>query len=221
MALGLNTETGGGDYADIVKYDARAGRMFRVDRTQGASGWETNNVEITSGFQAVMDLDNISVGWALFAAGVAPQFAMVPLGQDLPPRPSDQHKQGFRMMVKLGKQSGGDIREIASQAKVVIAAMDQLHTEFTAAKAANPGKLPVVALTGTTPVVSTGKGQSSTNYAPVFQIVKWVDRPVELGAIPPKADQAEQTTQAGQTTAAISTATAAASPQPAMADNEF
>jgi len=183
MALGLNTGSeGGGDYADIVKFDARAGRLFRVDRVQGPAGWETNNVEVTSGFQAVFDMENISVGWALFAAGLAPSFAMVPLGQPLPAKPSDQHKQCFKIMMKLGKSSGGDVREMASQAKVVIGAIDRLHTDYEAGKAANPGKLPVVALTGSTAVVSTGKGQSSTNYAPIFAITGWVDRPTELPA---------------------------------------
>lgn len=182
MSLGLNTETGGGDYKPIVKFDARAGRFFRVDRSQDSAGnWQTDNVEITNGFQAVMDLDAIEVGWALLASGVAPSWSMVPLGQALPPKPSDQHKQCFRLMLKLGKTVGGDAREFASQAKVVIGAMDELHTLFVAGKAANPGKLPVVALTGTLPVVSTGKGQSSTNYKPVFAIVAWIDRPPELG----------------------------------------
>jgi hypothetical protein len=184
MALGLQTESsGGGDFAPILKYDARSGRMFRVDRTQGASGWETNNVEVTNGFAFVPDLDNLLVGWALFAAGVAPQFAMVPLGQPLPAKPSDQYKQGFKMMVKLGQAAGGDLREFASCAKVVIGAMDKLHTEFEQGKTANPGKLPVVAMTGSTAVTSTGQGKSSTNYAPTFAIQKWVDRPAELGGV--------------------------------------
>lgn len=191
MALGLKTEGGGGDFAEILKYDARAGRFFRVDRAQDAGGnWQTSNVEITNGFQAVFDLDNIQVGWALFAAGIAPQFSMVPLGQPLPAKPSDQHKQGFKLMLKLGKMSGGDVREFSSCAKVVINALDALHTAYEQQKADNPGKLPVVSLTGTTPVVSQGKGQSSTNYQPVFEIVKWVDRPDELpanGAVAPKA----------------------------------
>jgi hypothetical protein len=204
MSLGLNTEAGGGDYKPIVKFDARAGRFFRVDRIQDSAGnWQTSNVEITNGFQAVMDLDAIEVGWALLAAGVAPSWSMVPLGQPLPPKPSDQHKQCFRLMLKLGKTIGGDAREFASQAKVVIGAMDELHTQFVAGKAANPGKLPVVALTGTVPVVSTGKGQSSTNYKPVFAITSWIDRPPELNGAAPAA-------------AAASPAPAAA-PQPAAA----
>jgi hypothetical protein len=48
MALGLQTESsGGGDFTPIIKFDARAGRMFRVDREQDASGsWNTENVEV-------------------------------------------------------------------------------------------------------------------------------------------------------------------------------
>lgn len=180
MALGLSTDTSGGDFSEIVKYDARAGRMFRIDREQGAAGWETNSVEISNGFKAIFDMENIQVGWALFAAGVAPSFAMVPLGSPLPAKPSDQHKQGFKLMLKLSKEAGGSVRELSSCAKVVINALDTLHTAYEAQKAANPGKLPIVAMTGTTPVVSQGKGQSSTNYMPVFEIVGFVDRPAEL-----------------------------------------
>jgi len=216
MSLGLNTESGGGDYKPIVKYDARAGRFFRVDRSQDAAGnWQTNNVEISQGFQAIFDLDNIEVGWALLAAGVAPSWSMVPLGTALPPKPSDQHKQCFRVMVKLGKNSGGDAREFASQAKVVIAAVDALHTLFLAERAQNPGKLPVVAMTGTTPVTTTGKGQSSTNYQPVFAIQKWVDRPAELGgsAAPAGATPAPP--------APPPPSAAAPAPAMAMADDEF
>lgn len=216
MGLGLQTESGGGgDFADIIKYDARAGRMFRVDRTQGANGWETNNVEITNGFTFVPDLDNVQVGYALFAAGVAPSFTMVPLGDPMPHKPSDQHKQGFKLMSKLGKDSGGDLRELASCAKTVIGAISALHDEYTAGQAANPGKLPVVALTGSTPVVSTGQGKSSTNYAPVFQIVKWVDRPAELvGGQPANEPKAEAVAQL-KTTSQVA-------PAPAPADsNEF
>lgn len=223
MGLGLQTESGGGDYANIIKFDARAGRMFRIDRSQDGGGqWQTNNIEITNGFQAVVDMENISVGWALFAAGVAPSFSMVKLGQPLPAKPSDQHKQGFRVMVKLGKASGGDVRELASCAKVVIGALDTLHTAYEAQKAANPGKLPVVALKGSTAVVSTGKGQSSTNYAPIFEIVKWVDRPDDLPvgvAAPAAAPVAANEAKAQPVQQARTTSQAVAAP--AEDDEEF
>ena len=46
MPLSIKTE-GGGDFLPIVKYDTRAGHMIRVDRTQGAKGWDTDEVDIT------------------------------------------------------------------------------------------------------------------------------------------------------------------------------
>lgn len=212
MALGLNTESGGGDYAEICKFDARAGRLFRVDRSEGATGWETNNVEITQGFQAIMDLDNIEVGWGLFASGVAPSFALVKLGEAMPARPSDQHKQMFRLLMKLGKASGGDVREFGSQSKCVIASIDDLHTAYEAQKAANPGKLPLVAMTGTKQITSTGKGQSSTNYQPQWEIVRWLDRPDDLNATGKPGAPSDPLPNTGP---------AAAAGQPAMADDEF
>ena len=182
MALGLTTATAeGGDFAQILKYDARAGRMFVVNRQQDDYGqWETNNVEVTNGFNAIFDLEQIQVGWVHFANGVAPNWSMVPLGQPMPAKPSADHRQAFRLLVKLGKSAGGDVREFASSAKAVINAMDALHTAFEKDRAANPGKLPVVAMTGATPITTTGKGQSSTNYAPDFEIVRWVARPQDL-----------------------------------------
>lgn len=216
MALGLQTESGGGDYTPVAKYDARAGRFFRIDRFQdGAGNWSSDDVDITQGFQAVMDLENIEVGWMLFAAGVAPQWNMVPLGQPLPARPSDQHKQGFRMKMKLGKSCGGDVREFASQAKAVLGAVDALHTAYVEGAKANPGKLPVVAMTGTTAIKTTGKGQTSTNYAPVFEIKSWVDRPAELiGGVPANEPVAQPVTQA-RTTSQV------AQPAPAEDEDEF
>ncbi len=190
MALGLNTGSdggSGGQFTPVVKYDARAGRIFRVDREQGGDGsWDTKNVEITNGFTAVMDLENIEVGWALFRAGVMPSLAMSKLGTAMPDKPSDKHKQGFRINMKLGKASGGDVREMAATAKCVLAGVDTLHTDYEAGKKDNPGKLPVVVLDSTISIVTEGKDkdgnkQTSTNYQPVWKIKSWIDRPAELG----------------------------------------
>ena len=208
MGLGLQTEAGGaGGYNQILKYDARAGRTFRVDREQDSTGqYASVNVDVTQGFQAVMDLAHVQVGWAAFRAGMAPDFRLVALGQAMPARPEGVDEktkkpiygQCFKVMLKLGKSSGGDVRELASSARVVIGAIDALHTAFEAAPEAKAGKLPVVSLKSTTPVVSGNGAQKSTNYAPVFEIVKWVDRPAELvaggAAAAPTAKESEHQT---------------------------
>ena len=181
MGLGLPQSSSGGDRTAIVKYDARAGRLFRIDRSNASGEWTTNPVEVTNSFQAIMDLANIETGWLSFPKGAAPDIRTVKIGNPLPERPSDQHKVGFRVLMKLGKSLGGDLREMAANAGVSIKGMDALYDAYLKDAGANPGKLPVVALETTVAVTSGGKEQSSTNYQPVWKIVGWADRPPELG----------------------------------------
>lgn len=223
MGLGLpQSSGGGGDRTPIIKYDARAGRIFRLDREQDASGtWQSNQVEITQGFQAIFDLQNIETGWLNFPAGGTPDIRTVKIGNPLPERPSPQHKTGYRVLMKLGKTIGGDVREMASNAGVSIAGMDALYDAFLAQQGANAGKLPIVTLKTTTAVTKSGKDaqgkpQSSTNYQPVWEITGWADRPEELNgeAAPVAASPAAQAAPVQQTPAP--------QPAPASADgNEF
>jgi len=197
MGLGLPSFGGGGDRTPILKYDARAGRLFRVDRTQDAGGnWISNPVEVTQGFQAIFDLENIETGWLSFPQSGAPDIRTVKIGTPIPDRPSDQHKPGFRVRLKLGKTIGGDLRELATNAGVSIKGMDALYDAYLKDAGANSGKLPVVALEKTIAVTS-GQGQkTSTNYQPIWKIVAWVDRPPELSGA---ATAAAAPAQAAQT----------------------
>lgn len=184
MALNLPTPADAGHRMPIIKYDARAGRIFRVDRSDDTGRWESNPVEITQVFQAIFDLENIETGWLHFPTGGAPDIRTVKMGQGLPDRPSEKHRGGFRILLKLGKQSGGDLREMAANAKVSIEAMNKLHNAYEAELPAHPGELPVVRLAGVVAVTTPGKSQgqpvTSTNYEPVWEIVKWTARPPEL-----------------------------------------
>lgn len=181
MGLGLPVRASG-EFNALCKYDARAGRMFRVDRVERNGTFEKNDVEITQGFQAIFDLKNIDVGYVRFVENGAPEWAMVKIGQPLPAKPSADHRQGFRVNIKLAKSLGGDLREFASAAGCVISAMDQLYDAYSKAPEAAAGKLPVVAMTGSTAVKSGSGQRTSTNYAPNLVITGWVDRPAELAA---------------------------------------
>lgn len=191
MAIAFqNTGTGdGANMVPIVKYNAKAGRIYRIDRHNDGQGWVTDEIEITNEFSAVLDMENIEIGWMLFGSGQAPDFKLVPLGADPGARPTDKHKEGFRVMLKLGKAAAGEaasVRELATTAGSVKQAFSDLHDEYTAGAAANPGKLPVVKLTKVTPVTTTNGGQKQTNYAPEFAITQWVPRPPDL-TFQPKA----------------------------------
>lgn len=183
MALGLNYNTGGdnSDIVPFVKYDARAGRFFRNDRTEVNGAYSNNAVDITNNFKAVIDMENIEVGYLLFAAGSAPAFMLVKLGDQMPHKPADGNwKQGVRIMMKLHASCGGDVRETSSNAAAFLKGIDELHTLYEEQKASNPGKLPIVTLKTTTPITSGSGDKKSTNYQPVFEIAGWAPRPADL-----------------------------------------
>lgn len=229
MALGLSTGTSGAEFIPHIRYDARAGRLFRADRAQGSDGrWQTTMVDISNPPpQFLMDLAEIEIGWLSYAGGT-PDLQMVPFGAGLPPPPSKEHRQGFRVRVFAPKLLGG-LREFASSAKVVISAMDALHSAYEAAPERSQGLVPVVSLAGTTPVTSKTPQGSSTNYAPVFRIEKWVARPADLSpdaataAAPPPAAAASAPPRHVPPPAPVAppAAASAAPPTTSIHDTEF
>lgn len=221
MGLGLTTGGTGGDIKPYVNYDAKAGRMFRVDRSQQSDGtYATEKTEITNTVQFVADLANIRVGWVNYTTQ-GPVRRFVTLGQEaIPPRPTDVNaegkpafKQGFEIDLLLDKASGGGApRVFGSAAGCVIEAMDALHDAYGSAPEAKQGKLPVVKIASVAPV----KSGQSTNYKPTFQIVSWLDRPAALAATPASNTPAAAPPSTGNTVVSPPTAPAPA-PQPATA----
>jgi hypothetical protein len=191
--FGFSTEPStGADFTPIVKYDARAGRVFRVDRVAGADGFTAEQVDITAAFKAVFDLENVEVGWMQFMPNTPPSMALIPLaeldrGKAYPPQPGSEHKQGVRLLVKLAKACGGDkpVREIAGTSKAFLGAIELLFRSYEDEREKNRDakgnyQLPVVSLVRTDPVMSGSGGMKSTNYHPVWRIDGWVPRPDDL-----------------------------------------
>lgn len=204
MALGFQN-TSNATFLPLLTYDARAGRMFKRDRVQGAAGWETKQEDITSAPPTfAVDFLSIEVGWAAFTQ-TGPSFAMAPMGQPQPARPTPDHKNGFRAKV-WGPQQLGGVREFSSSSKAVMGALDDLHNAYLAAPEAAQGKIPVVQMTGTKAITAKGPQGTTTNYAPVFGIVQWVDRHPDLG---------EATVAAPSSSGASQPAAPAAAPPPA------
>ena len=50
------------------------GGVFRIDRLDTGNGFENNPVDITAIFKAIVDFDNVEVGWMDFPVGSAPSF---------------------------------------------------------------------------------------------------------------------------------------------------
>jgi hypothetical protein len=178
--FGFSTETAaGGDFLPIIKFDARSGRWFRVDRTETINGFVGEPVDITNIFKVIADFENVEVGWINFVAGSAPDFRLVPIGQRLPNRPSEVHKNGIRFMVKLSTECAAGqpaVREVAGTSKAFLSGVEAIYNEYLGQRAQNPGKLPVIVMEKCVPV-KTGTGErQSTNYHPTFKIVAWVPR---------------------------------------------
>ena len=222
MALGIQTESGGGSFTPTVKINSKQGRVYRVDRTQGAEGWTTDEVEITRDFQFVPDMDNLEIGWMFFKAGQAPDLRMVRLGEEMPARPpgvdsegKPNFKQGVRLLLKLGKSCGGDLREISATAKSILGPIDKLHDAYLSGRSEHPGQLPQVRMTDMKKIDTKTPHGTNTNFEPIFEIVGWVDREKVFGPQPandPKAEPVQQLKQTAQTVA---------QPAPAADEEEF
>lgn len=181
MALGLSTESSGsgGDILPIVKWDAKGGDFIRQDRYQAGDGtWQKDEQEIAFPVQVAMDLENIEVGWLSFATG-APDFQMVKIGESIPARPSEDHKNAFR--VRLTNKELG-LREFSHSAKTVLKQMDELHSQYEREAPANPNKVPVVTFEGAEVVKINGPQGELRFKPPIMKITGWVDRPQSLSA---------------------------------------
>jgi hypothetical protein len=184
MAFGMQAPIAN-DFADIFKYDARAGRGFRMDYNPDTR--EKVPVDITSPPpRFAIDFGSIEVGYGYFSP-TGPDLRVVPEGQPLPPQPADKDDKGRRMFrpvfrVKLFGKILDGLREWSSSANVVLEAVDDLYQKFRAAPEAQGGKIPIVELTKTIPL-TLGKGQRQTTvYTPCFVIVGWTDRVEAMGA---------------------------------------
>jgi len=194
--------TSNGDYLPICKYDARAGRFFRVDRTQGAEGeWRSDHVDITDQAAFLADMHHVEVGWIGFPGG-RPDFKLVQIGDPLPEQPDavDEkgrkiYQGGFRILIKLSQDCGGDLRHFSHGARSVVGAFDALHDVWLAApEHVDPDKVPIIKLAGTAQVKHQTSQGATTNYAPVFEIVGWTEYPVEFTEYGPQPVAATTTT---------------------------
>lgn len=167
---------GDGEFTVYVKYNAKAGRWYTKDDAPNSAEFEVVNMT------AVFDIPNLKTGWFLFQAGSAPDKAINAQLSAWGPKPSDAHKRGFQINLFSDKNLLG-VREFASTAGSVIEAMNGLYDAYLAAPEAAQGKLPVVRCAGVLPVT----GKHGVNYAPVLEIVAWVDRPAQLGEVTAKA----------------------------------
>lgn len=183
--MALNIVSTNADFTPWVKYNAKAGRWY----VKGENG-ETEVQNPTF----VADFDTIKTGWLLFLEGQAPSKIWDETLTNPAPRPDDKHKRGFSLNL-FSNASFGGVVELASSSMHLCNSINDLYTQYETGKASNPGKLPVIKFTGSTPM----KDKMGTNYKPEFKIEKWVDRPVELSGAAAVATQTPEPPKTAKT----------------------
>ncbi len=176
MALGKRKK--GGNFLPIIKFDARVGTFYLQDRVNSDGKWQTEQRDVTENFQAAFDLENLQRGWLWFPKGAAPQVKLVAAGDDPLEPPTDDHKEGIRVVLKMADHLGGDVRELMSTARGLWNAIDTLHDQYLASAAGHAGEVPVITLDGVREVKTAG----GTTFVPTFKIADWIPRSPELAA---------------------------------------
>jgi hypothetical protein len=165
---------GSANLKSYVKYNAKADKWF----VRGADGEEKEIERPTF----VIDFENLATGWLRFREGQAPERVMDRRIGEIARKPGEDFKRGFVVMVYSPKFFGGTA-EFSSASFHLCNAIVDTYEKCEAGKASNPGKLPVIACTGSQAM----KDRYGTNYRPTFTITQWVDRPADLPNVSPVA----------------------------------
>ena len=181
MAIGKRN--GGGEILPQLKFDGRDGTICTQDRVFENGEWQPSQRNIDPGeFCAIFDMATLEVVWAWFPSSGPPDIVAVPAGEDPGDAPSEKHKQGVRLRVKMSDDLGGHVRECISLATGFWYAMDDLHDRYITDLPQHLGQLPIVSISE---MVET-KTRQGSNYAPKFVIDGWIVRPGDLPkAAPP------------------------------------
>ena len=165
--FGLNIGKGG-DFLPSIRINGKDGGVER-------STWDGTNkgAEIIDDLVALFDFATLKVGWIDFT-DKGPDRRMVAIGDPLPDRPSEKHKQGIEIVVQLPGNLG--CHELCSTATGVVAALETIYDAALAAPEWSRGQVPVVRLTE----FIREKTRHGNRAVPVFQIIAWKDRTNEL-----------------------------------------
>ena len=160
----------GGDFLPTIRINGKDGGVER-------STWDgtSKGLEVIDDFVALFDFATLQVGWIEFSEN-GPDKRLVAIGDPLPDRPSEKHKQGIRLVVQLPGNLG--CHELSSTAIGVVAALEGIYNTTIAAPEWDNGRgqVPVVRLVE----FIREKTRHGARAVPVFQIIAWKDRTSEL-----------------------------------------
>ena len=171
MTTGFGLSIGSGkDFLPTIRINGKDGGVER-------STWDGSErgLEVIEDFVALFDFATLKVGWIEFTDR-GPDKRLVAIGDPLPDRPSEKHKQGVELVVYL--PGGLGCHELCSTAIGVVAALETVYVNTVAAPEWDNGngQVPVVRLAE----FQKEKTKHGSRAVPVFEIIGWNDRPQEL-----------------------------------------
>ncbi len=169
IMTGFGLSIGGGkDFLPTIRINGKDGGVER-------STWDGSErgLEMVDDLVCLMDWATLQVGWVEFT-DKGPDKRLVAIGDPLPDRPSEKHKQGVQVVVYL--PGGLGCHEICSTAIGVVGALERIYETSIAAPEWQQGKVPVVRLSE----FIKEKTKHGNRAVPVFEILAWKDRPAEL-----------------------------------------
>lgn len=127
---------------------------------------------ITEAFShgVVLDIEKMKTGWCEDTP-TGPKWTLGASPSALPVKPSDTAKKGFNIPCALSPEEKADWNQAGAGA---FGAFVDLAPALVEGSKASPGKLPVVKL-ATVKDVKFSNGMTTAQ--PVFEILKWADRP--------------------------------------------
>jgi hypothetical protein len=162
-----------------LSWDYDIGKFVSETRAKDDSGnWESSNVNIDNDkFRAAADMAHVLVGWIAYIKGEGINAVLKPIGEDYGDRPSEEHKEGLRLVLKMDKANGGAVHEFISTAPGVWDEVDRAHTEYVRGAEKHPNDVPLI---GVEAREVPGRVANSTVLVPVFKFLGWTPRPDEL-----------------------------------------
>lgn len=168
----IDLGTTGSDVNTFLAWSARGTQDGAIRAKQfylrdGAAKDEYSTAQ-TNGM--VLDLDSLKTGWQKSEgiAGVAPEWKWNPSVNQMMPKPGDEWKKGISVKVAIG---GGKVAVWEQAGAAIWSALTDLAAKLKSQPAA--GQMPLVRMVEAKELKFT---KGSTCY-PIFEVVKWVDKP--------------------------------------------
>ena len=186
MAFGFK-RSGGEEFYPSFRFNAVSGDATINGSERGSDGqFEKYEHQVDFPVKLAADFAGIELGWIAFGLQ-GPSFHLVKYGERMPAQPDKDHKQGFKLRL-VHKEFG--ICDWANSSRTVGDVIDLLHDQFLREEKANPGKVPVITISGTEKtMVKTQQGNKAYK-KPVIKITGWVPRPELLDVKPEPVKEA-------------------------------